>query len=1187
MKKSFIKILSRLMALAILFSLSATAIGCVKDDPVINSQPPVETTVTLDSEVKNMTVGDSTILNFTFTGEENLQTSWSSSDENVAKVIDGRVEAISEGTTTVTITYGSVTDTCTINVSFGGYLPELINGYGFEDVYNINKDGSLHFSPAIKFRNIVYYDGQFDISVGDTEILQKGDDCSVCAKGVLGSSNVVIVGSWRGIDVSKSPLLRKDVTINVEEDVYVSLESGPIDSFDIYTRDSFEGENYVNTIDFKPVVFVEGKKVDGASIKTEIVDSTIAVIENNKIVGKSFGKTNVYLSYTHNDKVYSKTLMVNVQRPIADFNKKINYFSTFTGTLRDETAKFEEKTVAEFIYGDNVELYDAYQGATKLTIQKDVDCFNNISGVVAETTGTTEITITVGTNTECYNLDVTVYGLYLYEAKDLKSFEITKPSDVNKGYVELARDIDCSGVNIQHFAKSDITGNSDAMYKSSGFNGTFDGKGYVIKNLDLTSSRGMGIFGSVIGNTTIKNVAFENVNCSNGSLFACRIYAGSQSYDFTLQNVYVDVSANTKNAEGIIAFSIEGNSSKPAIIKNVVVNYPTLTEFDDGLAYGQGSFVSNPLNTFYTRTVNESDGTLKKFENNTANFSDNYVLSTFPLAHYASKSNGVTATVGTYNVVAYGENENPAERIEKPATSNGFDTLDGRYKVSGIRRYDDATAMSADKTANNQSLATFDGTYWTVIDGVPYWNGIVYQVTSNIGSFNFNNNIELGINVNGDAVSSVTVELVNSEDAKYVTVDGALVSRKAGFNSRNDAQITLKVTATNGDVTITKYQTVTLIPQSKEVNDLYVESNGAIIGLNDDIKASIANAEYVDGEMIVNVTDFVINDASYFENKELGKYYTLIAFDANDLAYRLNYRYVTKTISKADDLKVFVLESRGALEQDVIGSQGNVLASAGESQGVKDKDGYYVLTNNIDASEYTPNKHEGFFSNDIFPTLNRDYGLTGTFDGQGYTISNLSVVSNGLFGMIDGGTIKNVAFIDCTVATSRYNALFAEKVWDATLENVYVKGTTFSGRKDNGILACNSMDTVTMTNVVVDLTGMEIVQGQYYSALGRVNYDSRTGVWVNTYTIGTTTVCVTETKLQVAKNLSAETITALKKAYKLADDVTVYTVQTGVKSYLSLAEMELDASENKANLDAMVATGYWTANNGVISWKSK
>ncbi len=103
MKKSFIKILSRLMALAILFSLLATAIGCVKDDPVINSQPPVETTVTLDSQVKNMTVGDSTILNFTFTGEENLQTSWSSSDENVAKVIDGRVEAISEGTTTVTM----------------------------------------------------------------------------------------------------------------------------------------------------------------------------------------------------------------------------------------------------------------------------------------------------------------------------------------------------------------------------------------------------------------------------------------------------------------------------------------------------------------------------------------------------------------------------------------------------------------------------------------------------------------------------------------------------------------------------------------------------------------------------------------------------------------------------------------------------------------------------------------------------------------------------------------------------------------------------------------------------------------------------------------------------------------------------------------------------------------------------
>ncbi|MBE7085845.1 MAG: hypothetical protein E7366_01675 [Clostridiales bacterium] len=98
--------------------------------------------------------------------------------------------------------------------------------------------------------------------------------------------------------------------------------------------------------------------------------------------------------------------------------------------------------------------------------------------------------------------------------------------------------------------------------------------------------------------------------------------------------------------------------------------------------------------------------------------------------------------------------------------------------------------------------------------------------------------------------------------------------------------------------------------------------------------------------------------------------------------------------------------------------------------------GYYVLADNIDAS--------GVEITGTNPCWQAASGFRGTFEGNGYTISNLTVVGGqGLFGAIgDGAKIQNVTFDNVKVASGSYVLAFAIRT--ATLENVSVKFNTLS-----------------------------------------------------------------------------------------------------------------------------------------------
>ena len=101
--------------------------------------------------------------------------------------------------------------------------------------------------------------------------------------------------------------------------------------------------------------------------------------------------------------------------------------------------------------------------------------------------------------------------------------------------------------------------------------------------------------------------------------------------------------------------------------------------------------------------------------------------------------------------------------------------------------------------------------------------------------------------------------------------------------------------------------------------------------------------------------------------------------------------------------------------------------------------GYFVLGGNIDCSRL--NEPICFLENSYFETSlgqNRQ-GFRGGFNGMGYTISNLQVPANGLFGCIGAsGVVRNLALVDISSPDPDASVLCRDSA--GLVSQVYVQG---------------------------------------------------------------------------------------------------------------------------------------------------
>lgn len=105
--------------------------------------------------------------------------------------------------------------------------------------------------------------------------------------------------------------------------------------------------------------------------------------------------------------------------------------------------------------------------------------------------------------------------------------------------------------------------------------------------------------------------------------------------------------------------------------------------------------------------------------------------------------------------------------------------------------------------------------------------------------------------------------------------------------------------------------------------------------------------------------------------------------------------------------------------------------------------GSYILMNDLDeetAGYSTFNTGEGWM-----PIGSESAAFTGTFDGNGHTISGLTIDrdtgDNGLFGFVRDATVKNVGVINANLrVTGSFNGVLFGRVFDSEVENTHASG---------------------------------------------------------------------------------------------------------------------------------------------------
>ena len=179
-------------------------------------------------------------------------------------------------------------------------------------------------------------------------------------------------------------------------------------------------------------------------------------------------------------------------------------------------------------------------------------------------------------------------------------------------------------------------------------------------------------------------------------------------------------------------------------------------------------------------------------------------------------------------------------------------------------------------------------------------------------------------------------------------------------------------------------------------------------------------------------------------------------------------------------------------------------------------------------------------------------GLKGTLDGNGHSISNLTVGQYGIFGVINGGTVKNVAFKDLKYTNQSNIVTLAWYIVSADIENVYMNAESLPNVWARAMMA-SSIYNSTMNNVIIKLgdvlgnTGDRLnvydsdlgAYGSFVSSNANHVFDGdKANAFTNVYVISTTKLSVLSTRQFDGENKDSENCYIGIKRYDTETEMT-------------------------------------------------
>ena len=141
---------------------------------------------------------------------------------------------------------------------------------------------------------------------------------------------------------------------------------------------------------------------------------------------------------------------------------------------------------------------------------------------------------------------------YISNAEELMAFAHAVSKGANGSDAYLTKDIDMSEVSSSY---------APIGTESKPFKGNFDGRGFRIRNLKIKGGDGFGVFGTVTGGATIKNLVLDSSSSISGGAYVGIVGVSSGSGPVTISCVgnEANITGTAQNAAGIIGCNM--NSS--------------------------------------------------------------------------------------------------------------------------------------------------------------------------------------------------------------------------------------------------------------------------------------------------------------------------------------------------------------------------------------------------------------------------------------------------------------------------------------------------------------------------------------------------------------------------------------------------------------------------------------------------
>ena len=532
---------------AVLTAFCLVLVGCKKEEESSQSK---EVSITLDNISITIETDEVQMLRATVENTDE-DVVWTSSNTEIATVETtergGLVLGVAPGNATVTASVGNASATCQVTVTGNSYYPVL----------TLDKEStSLYEGDSVTVDASVFI-GEKESAVtcawrSANEQIATVDDGVITAVAV-GKTVVTASATVNGI------LLEAEVLVEVKDDVYFVVN----EEFLRLAMTAGLNTNEIAEKTLSTTLRIKDEVVQPNIVRWSSSDGEIVSVDEETglaVSGNKTGVATVTAKYVFEGKSYSATASVETYKSVIDTDIYLSDIDLSKGSfslpLTSLSSDISALTGEIFFHTEN-----KTASATAENGELTVDATEVAFG---------EQTARVEFSDRIYVLDGLFVTKILRTAEDLQNLtELAGGRDKNDaytGYFVLGNNIDLGTVAICAPTDSD-----DARSPSRGFQGVFDGRGFVIVNGNFTGSGGL--FGTIGSLGVVKNVAFINatMNMYAGGLLAQKIFG-------RVENLLIDASMTGGSGyNGTLAYTSVG-----ATYRNLVVR----------LSYGSARAVS-------------------------------------------------------------------------------------------------------------------------------------------------------------------------------------------------------------------------------------------------------------------------------------------------------------------------------------------------------------------------------------------------------------------------------------------------------------------------------------------------------------------------------------------------------------------------------------------------------------------